>query len=81
MKEQKIYEKMSHDYDTIYTILTENEIATEKEIELVGYIKGFSVDTLTDILFVRTGYREICSFDHYELEDYYFNYLADEEEG
>ena len=77
----KIYEEMKNNYNIIYDILVNEEIATEEEISLVGYINGFSVEMLTDILFVRTGYTDPGSFDHYELDDCYYNYLAAEMEG
>jgi len=38
-----------------YDYLVENEIATEKEINLVTCINGYKEETLDDILYVRTG--------------------------
>ena len=43
----------------IWNYLVEHEIATEEEIQLVTSINGYSEEALNDILFVRTGYRDI----------------------
>ena len=80
-KDCKIYETMEHDYDTVYKMLVYEGIATEEEIDLVGRLVGFSVNTLTDILFTRTGYTNPGDFDHFEADDYYYNYLAAKMEG
>ena len=48
MKEEKIYNDINNNYNIIYDIITNEEIAIE--------------------------------FDHYELEDYYYNYLLAEME-
>lgn len=39
--------------------LIESEIATVEEIDLVLKINGHTLETLNDILYVRTGYRDI----------------------
>jgi hypothetical protein len=44
-------------------------IATEKEIMLVTKINGFSVETMNDILYVRTGYRSIEQIEDEEDEN------------
>lgn len=66
-------------YDEIlekqYDYLVECGIATEEEIQLVTYINGYNPDTMKDILYVRTGYRD---FD--QLEDEEDFYGKDEEE-
>lgn len=40
-----------------YEFLEENEIATTDEIDLVCNVAGYSVDTLSNILYARTGYE------------------------
>jgi hypothetical protein len=40
-------------------------IATYEEIDLVTSINGLSIDTLNDIIYARTGYRDM---DQYEEE-------------
>jgi hypothetical protein len=44
-------------------------IATEKEIMLVTKINGFSVETMNDILYARTGYRSIEQLEDEEDEN------------
>jgi len=49
----------------IWDRLVDEGIATEAELELVTDINGFSVETLYDVLFSRTGYR---NFEQMESE-------------
>ena len=37
-------------------------IATEEEIQLVTKINGWSIETMNNILYARTGYRDIEQF-------------------
>ena len=46
-------------FEGIYDKLIELNIATEEEIDLVCCINGCTIDTLNDILYARTGYRDI----------------------
>ena len=50
----------------LWDAIVEYGIATEEEIELVTAINGFNDEALNDIIFVRTGYRNIEDF----LEDW-----------
>ena len=52
-------------YD-IWDITVEHGIATEEELELVTAINGYHDDALNDVIWVRTGYRNIEQF----LEDW-----------
>lgn len=48
--------------DKIYEIedyLIETGIATKEEIYLVADINGYTIETLNDIIYARTGYRNI----------------------
>ena len=45
--------------DTIWDAIIECGIATEEELELVTAINGYNSDTLNDVIYVRTGYRNI----------------------
>ena len=45
-------------YD-IWDAIVEHGIATEEELELVTAIDGYNEDALNDVIFVRTGYRNI----------------------
>ena len=44
---------------TIWDAIIEYGIATEEELELVTAINGYNSDTLDDVIYVRTGYRNI----------------------
>jgi len=43
----------------IWDYLLENEIATKDELMLVTNINGFNEGALNDILYSKTGYRNI----------------------
>ena len=49
----------------LWDAIVEHGIATEEEIELVTAINGFNDNALNDIIYVRTGYKNIEDF----LED------------
>lgn len=65
----------------LYDFLTENNIATESEIELVTNIIGYNEETLFKILFAKTECRNIeqaategyyiseALRDYYEIEE------------
>ena len=42
----------------MYDWLIEMEIATHKELELITDINGYNMETLNDVLYARTGYRD-----------------------
>ena len=60
MNKKIINENRYYSVDEAYDILVGYEIATEDEIRLVCSINGYNIETMEDILYVRTGYR---SFD------------------
>lgn len=43
-------------------------IATESEVNLVADIAGYSVETLNQIIYVRTGYRNIEQYEESEID-------------
>lgn len=61
----------------LWDFIIDNNIATEDEVRLVTDINGWSEDTMTDIIYARTGLRsyEQCVDDGYsgtdELDSYY----------
>jgi hypothetical protein len=48
-------EKMKQMWD----YLVETVIATDDELKLVTNIAGYTVETLEDVLYARTGYRSV----------------------
>lgn len=42
-----------------YNFITENNIATEKEVNLVTDINGYSESTFLAIVYARTGYKKL----------------------
>jgi hypothetical protein len=43
----------------IWEYIIEHEIATEEELQLITDINGYKEETLNDVLYARTGYRNI----------------------
>ncbi len=48
--------------DYLYDVLVEYGVATEDEISLVTCINGWNEESLLDILFARTGNRNLEQF-------------------
>lgn len=46
------------DIEDVITFLEEEGIATGEEIDLVTKINGYNMETLNDIIYVRTGCRD-----------------------
>ncbi len=61
----------------LWNFIIDNNIATEDEVRLVTDINGWSEDTMTDIIYAKTGLRsyEQCKDEGYsgtdELDSYY----------
>lgn len=51
-------EKMKEKIDQMWEWLVDEGIATEEELQLVTDINGYSIETLNDVLYARTGYRD-----------------------
>ena len=45
------------DVESTWDYLVDKGIATEQELILVTYINGYNIESLNDIIYVRTGYR------------------------
>jgi len=43
----------------VWDYLLETEIATENELQLVTNINGYNEETMTDIIYSKTGYRNL----------------------
>ena len=42
----------------MWNMLVEYGVATEEELQLVTNINGYNEETLCDVLYARTGYRD-----------------------
>ena len=62
-----------------YDYLVNYGIATEQEIDLVTSINGYNEDTLNDILYVKSGYRDLEQYTEYEDIEYYNEHFKEEE--
>ena len=68
------------DLNKYYDYLVNYEIATGDEIDLVTTINGYNEKALDDILFVRTGYRDLEQYLMYEDKENYREYFEDDDE-
>ena len=50
---------MNYTIEQVWNLLSQYDIATEKELQLVTTINGYNIDSLNDILYARTGLRDI----------------------
>lgn len=48
-----------YEENEVWDLIIENTIATEEELQLVTDIVGYSLYTLNDVIYARTGYRDI----------------------
>lgn len=46
--------------ETTMRALVDSGIATQAELQLVTDINGYSLDTLSDVLYARTGDRDLA---------------------
>ena len=50
---------MNYTTGQVWDLLLQYDIATENELRLVTTINGYNIDSLNDILYARTGLRDI----------------------
>ena len=50
---------MSRNIEDVWGLLVDMGIATDEELQLVTSINGYNIDTLNDIIYVRTGYHDM----------------------
>ena len=50
---------MNYTIEQVWDLLLQYNIATENELKLVTTINGYNIDSLNDILYARTGLRDI----------------------
>lgn len=61
------YTYKDNELEALWDNLITYEIATEEELQLITTINGYNLETLEDVLYVRTGYR---SWDQWSLETF-----------
>ena len=57
------------DIESTWEYLVDAGIATEQELILVTYINGYNMESLNDIIYVRTGYRNAEQLQEEETEE------------
>ena len=65
-------DKLTNDekkYNELWDLIIENKIATNDELQLISYINGWTIETLNDVLYVRTGYRDAQQYKDCELNE------------
>lgn len=50
---------MNRNIEDVWELLVDMGIATDEELQLVTSINGYNIDTLNDIIYVRTGYHDM----------------------
>ena len=50
---------MDKEVNEVWDLLIEYGVATQEELELITCINGYNRDTLNDVIYARTGYRDI----------------------
>ena len=50
---------MNYNIEQVWDLLLQYDIATENELKLVTTINGYNIDSLNDIIYARTGLRDI----------------------
>lgn len=50
---------MDKTIDEVWDLLIEYGVANQEELRLVTCINGYNMDTMNDVIYARTGYRDI----------------------
>lgn len=64
-----------------YNYLLEYEIVSEETLNVVTSINGYNEKTLDDVLYVKTGYRDIEQYLEYEDRETYEEHYGTSEEN
>lgn len=63
-----------------YDYLLEYDIVSEETLDVVTSINGYNEKTLDDVLYVKSGYRDIEQYLEYEDRETYEEYYGTSEE-
>lgn len=58
---------MMYCIEDMWDLIIDYKIATEEELQLVTNINGYNSETLNDIIYVRTGYRDLIQYEESEI--------------
>ena len=58
------------DIESTWKYLVDSGIATEKELQLITNISGHNMESLNDVIYARTGYRNAEQLQEEETEEY-----------
>lgn len=62
-----------------YNYLIDTNIVSEDALQLVIYLDGYKESVLDDVLFCKTGYRDIKSYLYYEDNDTFKKYYTEDD--
>lgn len=62
-----------------YNYLIDYELVDERTLDIITNINGYNDDTLNDVLYVVSGYRDIEQYLEYEDRENYNLYYSDDE--
>ena len=63
-----------------YNYLIDYELVSNETLDIITSINGYNEETLNDILYCVSGYRDIEQYLEYEDEDTYTEYYEKEED-
>ena len=63
-----------------YNYLIDYEIVSGETLEIITSINGYNEETLDDVLYCVSGYRDIEQYLEYEDEDTYIKYYEKDED-
>ena len=66
--------------DLYYDYLIDTNIVSEEALQLITNINGYNEDTLDNVLYCQTGYRDLEQYTEYnDIRTYQEYYLQDDE--
>ena len=65
---------LTYDYvkQLTWDFIIENEIVSEKELQMATDVGGYNMETLNYVIYSRTGYHDIPQLYECEPDGYYF---------
>ena len=54
--------KIIDSVEDVWSVLIDFGIATAEELQLITDINGYSEETLNDVIYARTGYRDLVQY-------------------